>query len=173
MVYYYFGSKDGLVVEIVRRGLKEIHQGLLRTREAVRRNELSNPTRSIIAEFAKVYNQRPALTRILISEVFREDSAVRNYFVRQRPAHGREMLMDVITQLSAAGYYRKDIDIEGTCAMILSVVFFTPDRETLCRVNRRSGRPLPRRQMDRLRLHRFRPLFASSRITVPALLQPS
>lgn len=123
MVYYYFGSKDGLLLEIVRRGLDEIQHGFVRTREAAHRNELSNPTRSMIAEFASVYNQRPALCRIIISEVFREGSPVRNHFLEQWPAYGKTMIVDTITQLSASGYYRKDLNIEGICTMIRSVVF--------------------------------------------------
>lgn len=124
MVFYYFGSKDGLMVEIVRRCLNEIQNGFQRTREEVGKKQLGNPTRLLVAEFANVYNQRPALCRILISEVFREDSQVRSYLLEQRPAHGREILEDVITQLSAAGYYRKDLDVESICTMIQSVVFF-------------------------------------------------
>lgn len=124
MVFYYFGSKDGLMVEIVRRCLNEIQNGFQRTREEIGSKQLSNPTRLLVAEFANVYNQRPALCRILISEVFREDSQVRNYLLKQRPAHGKAILADVITQLSAAGYYRKNLDVESICTMIQSVVFF-------------------------------------------------
>lgn len=124
MVYYYFGSKDGLLVEIVRRGLIEIQRRFLSTQESIRKNGFGNPIRLLVAEFANVYNQRPVLCRILISEVFREDSQVRNYLLEQRSVHGKAVLVDVVTQLSASGYYRKDIDIEGICMMIQSVVFF-------------------------------------------------
>lgn len=124
MIYYYFGSKDGLLEEVVRRGLHEILAGILAMREAILRNEVDNPTRSMIALFSASYNQRPALSRILISEMLREDSPIRSFFVRHWPAHGKVMMADSIAHLSAAGYYRKDINIEGICTMIRSVVFF-------------------------------------------------
>jgi AcrR family transcriptional regulator len=124
MVYYYFGSMEGLLTEIVRHGLKEVLDDTCKMREAIRRNEVTNPLRSMISMFAEAYNQRQVLTRILISEIIREDSQIRSFFVKQWPAHGKLMMDDVIGQLSASGYYRKDIDIEGVCAMIRSVIFY-------------------------------------------------
>lgn len=76
-----------------------------------------------MTEFANVYKQNPALTRILISEVFREDSVIRSYFLQQWPVHGKTMIADTITHLSALGYYRKDVNIEGIFTMIHIVVY--------------------------------------------------
>lgn len=124
MVYYYFGGMESLLTEIVRRALKEILDDTVALRETIRENAVANPLRSMIAMFVHAYNARPALTRIMISEILRDESSIRGFLVKQWPATGKLMMEDVFTQLSASGYYRKDINVEGICAMIRSVIFF-------------------------------------------------
>lgn len=124
MVYYYFGSKDGLLIDIIRRGLNEVQHDFQKTHEAILRNESPDPTRTMISAFANIYNNRPALCRVLISEVFHSDSPIRSYLRQQWPYYGKMMLMDVLTKLSASGYYRQDLNIEGIYEMIYSVIFF-------------------------------------------------
>lgn len=124
MIYYYFGSKDGLLAEIMRRHLDQILIDIVNLRDAIRRNEMQDPTRAMIGLLATSYNRRPALCRIMIAELLRDESPVRTFFLQQWPAHAKAMMVEAITQLSASGYYRQDLNIEGIVAMIRSVVFF-------------------------------------------------
>lgn len=124
MVYYYFGSREGLLVEITRRYLNELQQGFKRIRDAVRGHKESNPTRLLLTEFANYYNQHLTIIRMLISETFREDSEVLGYLHKQTPAYDKLALASVIAELSAEGYYRKDLDIEKIYMLINSVVLF-------------------------------------------------
>jgi hypothetical protein len=61
---------------------------------------------------------------IVTPEIIREDSQIRSFFVNEWPAYGKLMMEDVLAQLSASGYYRKDINIEATGAMIRGMIFF-------------------------------------------------
>ena len=49
---------------------------------------------------------------------------MRKFFMEKWPACCKALMDDVISQLSATGYYRKDIDVDGVGAMIRSVIFF-------------------------------------------------
>ena len=124
MVNYYFGSKDGLLVEIVERWMKDIERGFIETRDAILRGEIDNPTRAMIAAFADVFNRRPAFCRMLITEVFRDGSPIRTHFFQHWPRHGRLMMEDTINHLCATGQYRAGVDIDAVCTLIPSVVFF-------------------------------------------------
>lgn len=125
MIYYYFGSKDGLLTEIVRRELTEILEGLRSMQDAIRRKLVSDPTRAMVAMFAASFYRHPLLRRILIPEMLRENSQITSYFMEQwRPAHGNKILAEIITELCESGHYRKDINVEGITKMIRSVVFF-------------------------------------------------
>lgn len=124
MVNYYFGGLSGLIEEILRQSLREIAEEALCLRAAILRNEVANPLRTMIATFAKSYNQHPALTRILISEILREKSSIREYFVGQWPAHGKRIMEDILTHLTESGYYRKGIDVEGIGSMVRCVTFY-------------------------------------------------
>jgi TetR/AcrR family transcriptional regulator len=125
MIYYYFGSKDGLLAEILRRELNEILDGLRSMQEAIRSRQVSNPTRAMVAMFAASFNLHPLLRRILIPEMLRENSQITSYFMEQwRPALGNKILVEIITELCEAGHYRKNINVEGITKMIRSVVFF-------------------------------------------------
>ena len=124
MVSYYYGSLEGLLDEIVRKGINEICDETMRLRDTILRNDVRNPLREMIAAFATAYNRHPALTRILISEILREKSSIRNFFVRQSPAYGKKIMEDVLSHLAATGYFRPDIDVERIGSMIRSVVFY-------------------------------------------------
>lgn len=125
MIGYYFGGKEGLIEEIVRRGLNELQDGLKAIREDIRNKPLASPTRAMISMFAAVQNRNPVVGRILIAEMLHADSRARGRFMREwRPAHGNRVLVDLIAELSAAGYYRPGINAEGIAKMIRSVVFF-------------------------------------------------
>lgn len=124
MVSYYYGGLEGLLDEIVRSGIKAVCAETMRLRDAVLRNAVTNPLREMIAAFAAAYNRHPALTRILISEILRAESSIRDYFVSQSPAYGKKIMEDVLAHLAASGYYRPDIDVERIGTMIRSVVFY-------------------------------------------------
>ena len=124
MIYYYFGSKEGLLAEIIRRKLDEVLACIQALRESIDRNELQNPTHAIIARLASLYHQQPPLCRIMMSELLHEDSPLIKLYLRQWRSTARSMMVDALTKLSEAGYYRKDIDADGVAKMIRSVVFF-------------------------------------------------
>lgn len=124
MIHYYFGSKYGLLIEIVRRSLDEVREGFRDIGKAIRDNELADPTRAMIAQFVAAYKQHPASGRILVSEVLLENSPVRDFFIGHWDAQGKTMLADAIRQLSALGYYRRDVNIDDISTMIRSTIFF-------------------------------------------------
>ena len=125
MIYYYFGSKDGLLTEIVRRELAEILDGLRGMQDAIRLKQVLDPTHAMVSMFAASFSRHPLLRRILIPEMLRENSQITSYFMEQwRPAYGNKILTEIIMALCESGHYRKDINVEGITKMIRSVVFF-------------------------------------------------
>ncbi|MET0988464.1 MAG: TetR/AcrR family transcriptional regulator, partial [Steroidobacteraceae bacterium] len=124
MIYYYFGSKEGLLGEIIRRNVEEIQRDFLVMQGAIDRNELRNPTREMIAFLTAVFHRHPTLCRILGCELVREESPLTQLYLRQWNSHARKMMTQAMRKLADHGYYRQDIDVERIFAMIRSVVFF-------------------------------------------------
>lgn len=124
MVYYYFGGMEGLLLEIIRVRLKEITDEYDILWNAIRRNEVEDPLRALISLLASSFNDRPSLSRLLVSEMFREESPIRDNFLKQWAAHGKLILHDVITHLATTGYYRQNINVEGVVSLVRSVIFF-------------------------------------------------
>lgn len=124
MIYYYFGSKEGLLAELIRRSVEAIHQDFCVMQRALDRNELRNPTREMIAFLVAVFRKHPTLCRIIAAEQAREESPLTRLYLRQWGARARTMMVGAMAQLAAQGYYREDADIERVFAMIRSVVFF-------------------------------------------------
>jgi AcrR family transcriptional regulator len=124
MIYYYFGSKEGLMAEIIRRSVEAIHREFRVMQEALDRNELGNPTREMIAFLVTVFRKHPTLCRIIAAEQSRTESRLTQFYLRQWGARARTMMVEAMAKLQAQGYYRKDADIERVFAMIRSVVFF-------------------------------------------------
>ncbi|MET0657719.1 MAG: TetR/AcrR family transcriptional regulator, partial [Steroidobacteraceae bacterium] len=124
MIYYYFGSKEGLLGEIIRRNVEEIQREFLTMQGAIDRNDLRNPTREMIAFLITVFHRHPTLCRILGCELVREESPLTQLYLRQWNSRARKMMTQAMSKLADRGYYRRDIDVERVFAMIRSVVFF-------------------------------------------------
>ena len=124
MVYYYFGGLEGLLVAILRQGLREIRGELEALHKAILANNVANPLRETIALFASSYNRKPAMMRILLSEILTKTSNIRSFFIAEWPAYGKLMMDSVISHLAATGFYRPGIDVERIGAMIRGVIFY-------------------------------------------------
>lgn len=122
MVSYYFGGMEGLLDDILRQSLRQIRGDIAKLREAMLRDEVPDPLRSMMAMYAASFNRHPVLLRILISEMLRENSTIRDSFVQQWAAYGKQMADDVIRHLSKSGRYRSDINVEGISALIRNLV---------------------------------------------------
>jgi AcrR family transcriptional regulator len=129
MIRYYFGGRDGLLLELLRR---EIKASLLRLREfdtmEVRDGRV---TRRIFGILADLYYGKPWLMRLMIVETTRERSPLRSSFIAHfgTNVYG-EPLQRLIERLKRDGIYRPGIDAEMTAlsmrAMMTAPLMLAP-----------------------------------------------
>lgn len=124
MVTYYFGSKDGLLIEIVGRQLNEIRHSGAEFLDALRRNEIADPTRATIRFILDAFDSRPVLRQILGSELPDRDSRVRSHFREHWSKTISTLIVAVVDHAVATGHYRHDIDSRHVVNAFRALVFF-------------------------------------------------
>lgn len=124
MISYYFGNKDGLLIEVVDRQFRQIKKGIDRIRADTACGTVEDPTRTMISYITRAYYERPALGQILNYELAHEGSAVRHHFQRNWSNKVRDMMSEMIVSGIARGYYRSDVDVVGMVEIIRSIIFF-------------------------------------------------
>lgn len=124
MLHYYFGSKDGLLAEIIRRNINDIVAGFERLRSRILNDECERPTHAIVAQFAACYNEHPAACRLMVLEMLRQTIPTDSYFLEKWRAPVRTIVGDCISHLLKRGIYRGDFGAGDVIILINSAIFF-------------------------------------------------
>lgn len=125
MIRYYFGGKDGLLLDLILRYCDEIEEqiGALGSFGP----ETPAVTQKIIAALILAYYGKPWILRIMISESTRRDSLIRSRFIERFGPVGAQGLVgrpvcQLIERLQQAGVYRRDFDPATTALSMLATI---------------------------------------------------
>lgn len=124
MIAYYFGSKDGLLAELIDQQCRSIRTGAEALRAQMAAGELDDPARAVIHFMAASYRDRPSLNRILTHELQQAKSGVRRHFNRNWVNPIKPLLHEALAAGVQGGRYRADLDIGRTVELVRSMVFF-------------------------------------------------
>jgi TetR/AcrR family transcriptional regulator len=124
MINYYFGSKDGLLIEIINRHIRDLDRGFEKLVQNFREGKLERPVRDMVYFLIKQYQQRPELARILGHELYREDSKVKEFYNKNWPHKTRDLMEDFVEELRQSGTCRADIDLQTVVEMLRCLIFW-------------------------------------------------
>lgn len=112
MIHYYFGSKDGLLFELIARQSDEVL-------EKLKALDTINPvpqsvTRHIFKTFIDAYYAKPWIGKIMVSELARSGSTIKGLFLKRYGAHGMGLvhLRHLLSRLIDSGVYDSRINAE-------------------------------------------------------------
>lgn len=121
MIRYYFGSKEGLLVELLSREVEASSQRL----QVLDTMDIHVPgvTRRIFALLAELYYSKPWVMGVMIAENTRKTSRIRSRFISRfgTNVYGGP-LQRVIERLKAAGIYRATVDAEMTALSMRAIL---------------------------------------------------
>ena len=130
MLYYYFGSKDGLFTAVLERAYAEI-------RAAERRVDVDDADpREALRRLAELtfdhHDARPDFIRLVtIENIHRGEHLARSAALREAGAPAVELLERLLARGREAGMFRADVDAVDVHMLISSFCFFrVPNRHT-------------------------------------------
>lgn len=125
MIRYYFGGKDGLLLDLTLRHC-DIIEAQISALDAL---DADTPavTQKIIQALIEAYHGKPWIMRIMVSETTRKDSLIRSRFIERFGPVGAQGLVagpvrQLIQRLQRAGIYRKDFDPALMAISMISLV---------------------------------------------------
>jgi TetR/AcrR family transcriptional regulator len=124
MVAYYFGNKDGLLIEILGCRLREVKTGIEQFRRALHNNAISDPTRETITFMVDAFYARPVIGQILCNELPHRESPIRAYFRDNWSSNFCHLIADVVQHSIDRGQYRSGLRVNRVVEMIRALVFF-------------------------------------------------
>jgi len=121
MVRYYFGSKDGLLIALLRQ-MGERTSDALASLEKELPDGSANPTRQLIATLLNIYLEVRHLYRSTALEFQRSQSVIRNEFLDERAELVVSGIHRIISRLIAAGNYAADVDSRKMAVSIMTMI---------------------------------------------------
>lgn len=125
MIRYYFGSKDGLLLDLTLRHCDEIEEQIA----ALDGYGSATPavTQRIINALIEAYFSKPWIIRIMVLETTRKDSLIRSRFIERFGPVGAQGLVAgpvraLVERLQQAGIYRRDADAAQTALSMIAAV---------------------------------------------------
>lgn len=122
MIHYYFRSKQGLYEAMLSETIGPV---LVRLRAALE----SSPATSallpgLIETYMRTLADNPWLPQLIMREVFSEQGAFREAFVRLFAARGENLASRILAQEQTAGRLRTDLDSRLLTLSMLSLMLF-------------------------------------------------
>jgi AcrR family transcriptional regulator len=122
MVQYYFGSKDQLSTEVLRRASHEVCMGLRQLKNDIL-SLPGNPTAHIFKTVVALSAPHDATTRLQSAEILRLHSGVKDYCQSPKQRDTVEQcLRDIIQLLIDAGIYSRSLDVRYASFVIQALV---------------------------------------------------
>lgn len=122
MIHYYFRDKDGLLFAVVSAQCDRVMERL----GALDHIDTTSPsvTREIVSIVSDAYHYQPWIGKIMVSELARTGSGMREPFVRKYGRHGMGLvrLRQVFKRLVEGGVYDSNADIEHASTCMFSII---------------------------------------------------
>ncbi|MET0547617.1 MAG: TetR/AcrR family transcriptional regulator [Caulobacterales bacterium] len=124
MIGYYFGNKDGLLLELIKDLSKDTVCALTALEEKLDGN-LERPTDCLVQTLSSVFFRNKYVSNILISEFLKSNSSMRtSYFGNRTQSKTTLAVESIVARLQAQGIYRNDMDCaliaRSICALVLA-----------------------------------------------------
>ncbi len=120
MVRYYFGSKNGLMMAMLRQSGERIRTMLCKLEEDIL-TLTGNPTRHIVRTLVALYfAERPA-TRVSVTEFQKSKSVVLEDYLAKRSNLIVGKLHDIVCKLVDAGLYASTFDCRHAAVVLMTI----------------------------------------------------
>lgn len=123
MVSYYFGSKEGLFIELLQTSGDMRHQAVSAMLELVKQS----PRQSLpilVDRMIDLVCSEPWLVRLLQDEVLGQDSQLRDAFMQAIPKRLSGMILQLLAELRQQQVIRADLNLTFTTATLMSNILF-------------------------------------------------
>lgn len=123
MVSYYFGSKEGLFIELLQQSGEERQQVMMGVAQKV----LANPENAIallVDNMVDLVVSETWIVKLLQDEILSQDSQLRDGFMQAVPERIKSTILPLLSQLIKQGILRKDLDPKFTAATLMSNILF-------------------------------------------------
>jgi AcrR family transcriptional regulator len=125
MIRYYFGGREGLLLEVVRRFMEKspdkdfdvIADACVRERSIG----------SMVHRICEFYYTRPNITKWIAVELFSSSSEIKKLFLEKYSHCIDKLIQNVITRLKAEGIYRNDVNSAYVAKSIVWLIVATMD----------------------------------------------
>src|SRR5690606_6023813 len=122
MIHYYFRSKQGLYEAMLSDAIGPI---LVRLRASLEDNRAAtDPLPGLMETYMHMLAENPWLPQLIMREVFSEQGAFRETFVRLFAARGENLASRILAQEQAAGRLRANLDPRLLTLSMLSLMLF-------------------------------------------------
>ncbi|CAM3592992.1 TetR/AcrR family transcriptional regulator [Parendozoicomonas haliclonae] len=143
MVSYYFGSKEGLFIDLLEQSGERRQQFLME----LSRKVLSTPERAIpllVDNVVDLLASEPWVVKLFQDEILTQESSLREHFMQAIPNRLKTYLQTLLHQLISLGILRSDLKIEFLVTTLMSNLLYpfvaepvmsrmmNLDHETLC-----------------------------------------
>ncbi|WP_143413124.1 TetR/AcrR family transcriptional regulator [Haematobacter genomosp. 1] len=124
MIYYYFGSKDGLYRAVLEDAYSQASQA-----RSLDRLDLLEPVEALKAYAARAFDnhyQNPDFVRLVMAENLNQARTLRDSpAISERTQRSLGYLDDVLTRGKQSGVFRQDCDLVDLYLVIISLSFYS------------------------------------------------
>lgn len=121
MVRYYFGSKNGLLIAVLRETSSRFVEALEALEATICEGD-GNPTRRLIAALMELYFKERHISRIPTLEFQRSHSVIREEFLNDRSEVVVASIHRIIKRLIRAGIYTQQLDSYKMAVTIMTMI---------------------------------------------------
>ncbi len=123
MINYYFGSKEGLLGELLESLLSTVFEKLARI-DNIQTLPANERTRHLFHLFIQFNRENPWFAKIVVDDMMNSDPKLRQVLTEKLAKKSASMFPLFIEQQKAEGYFDPDIDNTFTIVSLLSLFTF-------------------------------------------------
>jgi len=123
MVSYYFGSKEGLFIELLEQSGNRRQQKMMMVAQQV----LAQPNQALtllVDNLIELMASEPWVVKLLQDEILSQESKLRDGFLSAIPQRLKTALSALLGQLQRQGILRADLNLDFTVATLMSNILF-------------------------------------------------
>ena len=122
LIHYYFVDKAGLLCSVIDRYRKDIFNKLDALDNIDPKSQ--SLTRDIIKTIVDAYYEKPWLTKIIVSELMRNDSVIMVSFLQRYGMRkvSLELIQNLFQKLVKFGVYDRNVNMSNAALNLLSVI---------------------------------------------------
>lgn len=124
MISYYFGSKEGLFLEMVERSAANKTFAELELIAEDQSIAAEKKLRRIIEAFVALHQDHPWLSRLIIDQVILKKGKLRDLFIKKIVTRNEKLVTQLIEEFVDSGFFRADLDLNHIRISLISLMAF-------------------------------------------------